>query len=477
MPYIIVNGQKQFITDAEYAALTSPASGTTAPITGTDLQIATEQPIVIPNTSNPAPDQPLTQVAENKASYPLLTNEETEAAAADPANNTPVDSNEDPFEAARLAAQDRFDQEPPEIDPQDIGDEDPFEAARLEREQELNRQALQDENWQPEPVGNDDPSVNQHGLPYDDDGNLNPGWTLDENGNPVWVGGGFVEPATQASADASRAAAANVRKQAELQRQLQQAAQADWRVKLSLAPQSNYLYNDPELQKDGILYPLSITSGVIFPYMPTISTSYSATYNSYDLTHSNYRGYFYQGSHVNEVSVNATFTAQDTQEANYLLAVIHFFRSITKMFYGQDAVNRGAPPPLVFLTGLGEYQFAKHPCVVTNFEYSLPNDVDYIRARVTSINGTNLLSKRDRQTIPTNPISSALSRLSQIGQPKGGINIPPAPPTLGQTSPTYVPTRLDMTLSLLPMQTRDQVSKQFSLQKFANGNLLKGGFW
>jgi hypothetical protein len=196
-----------------------------------------------------------------------------------------------------------------------------------------------------------DPSLYPNGIPYDDDGNLNPGWTLDENNNPVFVGGDFVEPATQASADASRAAAQqaqtlNARAQAVISAQRKQANDGDWRVKLRLAGGADYLYRDPRLTKleDGILFPLTVTDGVVFPYMPTISTSYAANYSNYDLTHSNYRGYFYQNSYVDEVTLNATFTAQDTSEANYLLAVIHFFRSVTKMFYGQDA-NRGQPPP------------------------------------------------------------------------------------------------------------------------------------
>jgi hypothetical protein len=42
---------------------------------------------------------------------------------------------------------------------------------------------------------------------------------------------------------------------------------------------------------------------------------------------------------------------------------------------------------------------------------------------------------------------------------------------------TYVPTKIDISLTLLPMQTRDQVSKLFSLADFANGNGLRGGFW
>jgi len=214
--------------------------------------------------------------------------------------------------------------------------------------------------------------------------------------------------------------------------------------------------------------------------MPKIETSYAATYDPVSLTHSNNTNYFYKSSSVGAVNLTGTFTAQDTTEANYLLAVIHFFRSATKMFYGQDA-QRGAPPPLVYLTGLGEYQFSAHPCVITSFTYNLPNDVDYIRANSINVNGTSLLTRRVRQDLPTDPISGAVKRLQNLfssqGINKGAINNPVAPPTLGKNNPTYVPTKLDITLSLLPIQTRAQVSQVFSLKSFANGDLIKGGFW
>jgi hypothetical protein len=42
---------------------------------------------------------------------------------------------------------------------------------------------------------------------------------------------------------------------------------------------------------------------------------------------------------------------------------------------------------------------------------------------------------------------------------------------------TYVPTRIEISLVLAPIQTRSQQSQQFSVEKFANGQLLKGGFW
>ena len=252
----------------------------------------------------------------------------------------------------------------------------------------------------------------------------------------------------------------------------------DWRVRLSLAQNSQYLYNDPN--NPGILAPLAKTGGVIFPYMPKIDTTYTASYSDDSLTHSNHKNYFYKSSSVGAVGLTGTFTAQDSVEAEYLLAVIHFFRSVTKMFYGQDA-QRGAPPPLVYLTGLGVYQFSAHPCVVTSFNYNLPSDVDYIRARSPNVNGTSLLTRRVRQNLPTDPISGAVKRLSNLftsqGVTKGAEQDPPAPSTLGKYSPTYVPTKMDITLSLLPIQTRAQVSQVFSLKSFANGDLIKGGFW
>lgn len=265
-----------------------------------------------------------------------------------------------------------------------------------------------------------------------------------------------------------------------LQQRYKQPGNQDWRVRLVLAEGATYLYKDTANQ---LLKPLMNANGVIFPYTPSISVNYTANYDKTDLTHSNYRGYFYKNSAVGDVTIQATFTAQDTAEAQYLLAVIHFFRSVTKMFYGQDA-QRGAPPPLLYLVGLGEFQFNGHPCVVSNFQYSLPTEVDYIRATSPNNYGINLLNRRTATTTPSNPISSVLNRLQNAGLwpgAKPNANTPNPGPTLGTVNntqrPTYVPTKMDMTIQLLPLQTRSQVSQQFSVKDFANGNLLKGGFW
>lgn len=281
----------------------------------------------------------------------------------------------------------------------------------------------------------------------------------------------------QADAAIAQAAVNNARNQQSIRDQRRNNPDsADWRVRLRLAPNATYLYN---AEDPGILQPLQISDGVIFPYTPIINTVYKADYSSYNLTHSNYRGFFYQSSYTEDINITGTFTAQDTKEAEYLLAVIHFFRSATKMFYGQDA-QRGAPPPLVYLSAFGQYQYVDAPCVISQFNYNLPADVDYIRARSPNQDATNLLKKRDRQSLPTNPFTAALARLRNArpgGLPTGAERKRPPPPTLGLNSPTYVPTKMDITIMLHPMQSRKQVSQQFSLKDYASGRLQPKGFW
>ena len=261
-------------------------------------------------------------------------------------------------------------------------------------------------------------------------------------------------------------------------------ADGDWRVKLRLAPQADYLYKAIE---PGILAPLAVTDGIIFPYTPTIDVQYRAEYNNYQPTHSNYMHYFYKGSSVQTVQLQAEFTAQDTKEAEYLLACMHFLKSASKMFYGQDA-QRGSPPPLLYLTGLGEYQFNEQPCVVSEFNLNLPSDVNYIRARSRHINRDDRLQfEKPLATATTNGNFSALNRLKTAvtnalnGSPEplqvGAKPFTPSPGKLGSKGATYVPTKMSMTINLLPIASRQQVSQQFSLKEYANGNLIKKGMW
>ena len=380
----------------------------------------------------------------------------------------PEDLSDDPYEVERIRREQEFDEPPPTFTAEDV-EVDPFEARRLEREQEFDEGPP---TLTADDVANDDPAVRDLLEQTRQEAEARSNEDFDPNSE---------------SNARTKALLKEAQQQATIQQRFNQTTKGDWRVRLRIAPDADYLYQD---KNNSLLAPLRVSDGVVFPYTPLINTSYSAKYDPYDLTHSNYRGYFYRGSQVSDISIQATFSAQDTREAEYVLAVIHFFRSATKMFYGQDQ-QRGAPPPLVYLRGYGEYQFNDHACVISNFQYNLPNDVDYIAITPNNI-GLNLSNRQSQVgSSPVSTISSAINRLGNLfnvisgqpGVPRGAkpgerADIGVTRQTvqgIGQT--TYVPTKIDITVNLLPVQTRSQVSKQFSVKEFSNGNLLKKGFW
>ena len=438
---------------------------------------------------------------------------------------TDVEPEQDPFEAARLEAEQNLENaQPDEFAPEEVdAEQDPFEQQRLEAEQELNRQELAREATDVEPglftgqtdefggvdeavaieqadvdsrndpqllseeeiqaeLDNQIPTEQAEDVDTNEDDGLKTPDGQEEGGEAADTG--LREP-TDADAEQANQEAAfrdRAQQQATFQARYKQSGNADWRVRLSLAPDAEYLYN--EKSGVGILAPLAATDGVIFPYTPNITTTYSANYEQYDLVHSNYRGLFYKNSRVGDIQIRGTFTAQDTTEADYLLAVIHFFRSATKMFYGATDPQRGVPPPVCLLNGFGQYQFSDHPVVISSFNYTLPNDVDYIRAGSPNNYGINLLNRR--AAVASNPGGQSLAGLNRLanallkkGAPGQGV---PDPSAIQQNvsntaGASYVPTKMEIDITLIPVQTRTQVSKQFNLKGFANGQLLKGGFW
>ena len=319
-------------------------------------------------------------------------------------------------------------------------------------------------------------AINTSGLPVRaEDGSVASGVAINpETGETYYT-------VPTGSSKGLQGARTNTQAQSTAQDQANFALKQDWRVRLSLAPNSGYLYN--ALNTQGILQPLINTNGVVFPYTPSIQIQYNAHYDNYDLTHSNYKIYQYKNSSVDTIQISCDFTAQDTAEANYLLAVIHFFKSVTKMFYGQDSIPKiGTPPPLCFLSGLGSFQFDNHPLVITSFAYNLPTDVDYIRASASATTSAGENKSPAQPPNNTNSISNA--RLSSSGTPIATGGVTPATvfgqqtliqtPSASSRTPTYVPTKMNLSISANPIVTRNDISNRFSLRDYATGKLLQG---
>jgi hypothetical protein len=153
----------------------------------------------------------------------------------------------------------------------------------------------------------------------------------------------------------------------------------DWRVSLSM-PQS---IKDMIVGEKTLLDPLKATGNkLVFPYTPTILASHSANWNPMQPVHTNYPFYAYENSRVNQLTITAHFYVQTEQDARYWVAAVHYLRSITKMHYGQSP-NRGAPPPVVRLNGYGDFTFKDVPVIITDFQFDLKEDVDYISTKLT----------------------------------------------------------------------------------------------
>jgi hypothetical protein len=193
---------------------------------------------------------------------------------------------------------------------------------------------------------------------------------------------------------------------------LQPGSKDDWRVKIQ-APWS--------LFESKMFKMLEETGGVVFPYLPNITVSTKANYTNVDLVHSNYPFYAYKNSTVEEIQISGEFSAETATDAAYWIAATTFFKTATKMFFGQGE-NAGHPPIICNLTGYGASIFDRIPIVITNFSVDLKDDINYTQCNIF---GTN----------------------------------------------TWVPVLSNISVSVIPIYSRESLRK-FDLKKYATGQMI-----
>ena len=211
----------------------------------------------------------------------------------------------------------------------------------------------------------------------------------------------------------------------------------DWRVSLSV-PESIKKLVSPSRS---LLDPLGRTDWkMVFPYTPTIYVSHQASYNPLQPVHTNYPYYAYENSRVGQMTITGEFFVQNSLEAKYWVAAVHFLRSVTKMSYGEKSPNRGQPPPVLFLNGYGDYTFNQVPVIITNFQFDLKREVDYISTGL----GKTQTAYEDGY------IQSSLEKYA------------------------WAPSESMITVEVVPQYSRNQISK-FNLRDFVNGDDVLDG--
>jgi hypothetical protein len=210
----------------------------------------------------------------------------------------------------------------------------------------------------------------------------------------------------------------------------------DWRVKLHLPTSVNSFMQSPILQP---LY--NSNNSMVFPTTPQIIVSHSANYNNLQPTHSNYAYPVYQGSSVEDITIVGEFPVENESDGRYWIAAVHFLRSSSKMFYGNSS-NLGAPPPLLHLSGYGDFVFNKVPVVIKLFNLDLPDNVDYIQVPISESVDLSQTPELNRSSVP------------------GGYS--------------YVPTLSRINVTIAPVFSRDK-TRRFSLDTYVQGGYIGGG--
>jgi hypothetical protein len=126
---------------------------------------------------------------------------------------------------------------------------------------------------------------------------------------------------------------------------------------------------------------LAQTGGLVFPLTPTISYSQVVNYSPYDLVHTNYSFNTYRNTPSPMLQIQAEFTNTTFEEHAYTQGVLHFLRSVTKMFYGANEGTNpaaGTPPPVLRFSAYGPQIFNNVPVVVSNVATTFDPNVDLI---------------------------------------------------------------------------------------------------
>lgn len=256
----------------------------------------------------------------------------------------------------------------------------------------------------------------------------------------------------------------------------------DWRCRLSLPFW-------PSFRKSPVLAPLKDAGGLIFPYTPTINISETATYSPINTVHSNYGFNAYKASDPGIISIVAPMYCEDATQALYWIAALHYLRSATKSFGGNDP-KAGNPPPVVKFNAYGNYVFKNVPVVVTSMDVSLESTCDYIGVNVVGSAAGGVEGTADAIGGLANTIGGAFggafggalgSATSIISGVAGGVGqVAGLLGSLGLGGTTsggvsHVPTKSTFSVTLQPIYSRNSVRK-FSLDRFVGGGYLNNNF-
>lgn len=126
---------------------------------------------------------------------------------------------------------------------------------------------------------------------------------------------------------------------------------------------------------------------------PVISDSRDAAYDSISISHHPGEILKYRSTNSRTWGLNnIKLVSRTAAEATENLKKLNMIRSWVMPYYGQGTAENfnlmfGAPPPVLIFSAYGSSNIDEHPVVLLNYNFSYPNDVDYIECQTDTAAG------------------------------------------------------------------------------------------
>jgi hypothetical protein len=206
--------------------------------------------------------------------------------------------------------------------------------------------------------------------------------------------------------------------------------------------------------------PVGGLSRLTFPYTPQIDYSADVKYDTYSTTHTNYQMYGYTRSENPQISLNCKFSAHTTEHFRLSEYAIRFLRTYSKMNYGRTDPQRGQTPRILRFFAYGDKIFNNVPVVISKFNMTFPDDVDYVAGKFDDSNklvGTEAV--RDVKKLTNDPADTATIVV-----------------TGNRNRDLYLPSFFQIGITLLMQPNLYSAVNDFNLQDFAAGRLSSKGY-
>jgi hypothetical protein len=134
------------------------------------------------------------------------------------------------------------------------------------------------------------------------------------------------------------------------------------------------------------------------------------------------------------------------------------------MNYGRLDDQRGIPPRILRFFAYGEQMFSDVPVVISKFNITFPDDVDYVKGIVSTDGKLAATESVRRSDVPTN-----------VGPVQAAQNAQQSSTQL-QQSDIYLPAFFQISISLMVQQNLYKAVNEFKLEDLALGKLGSKGY-